>query len=233
MKRAGHPVSETQYRILEAAGEIFADSGFRHATVREICRHAGVNLAAICYHFGDKEGLYFEVLRYGHDLSMKKYPMDSAQNKELPPSERLRNFIRLFLLRILDEGKPAWFEKLIAKELMEPTAAFDRLLGEVVRPFYKVLESIVEEIIEDPVSEEKILFCCESIVSQCLRYKVKPVITRMFRQDVYSPEGIERIADHITQFSLMGLRHLSARLMHLDGKESSLKGRAGRTQKQG
>jgi AcrR family transcriptional regulator len=233
MKRAGHPVSEIQCRILEAAGEIFADSGFRHATVREICRHAGVNLAAICYHFGDKEGLYFEVLRYGHDLSIKKYPMDSAQNKELPPSERLRNFIRLFLFRILDEGKPAWFDKLIAKELMEPTAAFDRLLGEVVRPFYKVLESILEEIIEDPVSEEKILFCCESIVSQCLRYKVKPVITRMFREDVYSPEGIERIADHITQFSLMGLGHVSAKLTRLDSKESSPRRRAGRAPKQG
>ena len=94
---------------------------------------------------------------------------------------------------------------------MEPTAAFDRLLGEVVRPFYSVLESIIEEIIGDQMSEEKILFCCESIFSQCLRYKVKPVIAGCFEQDVYSPEGIDRIADHITRFSLMGLRHLSAR----------------------
>ncbi len=209
MKRTGHPVSETQWRILESAGEIFAESGYRDATVREICKHAGVNLAAVCYHFGDKEGLYFEVLRYWHDVSMKKYPLDSLVNPELHPAERLRNFVRWFLLCILDEGKPAWFERLFAKELMEPTAAFDRLLDEVVRPFYQVLESIIEEIIDRRVSEEKMLLCCESIISQCLRYKVKPVITRMFQQDVYSPEGIERIADHITQFSLMGLKHLT------------------------
>jgi TetR/AcrR family transcriptional regulator, regulator of cefoperazone and chloramphenicol sensitivity len=208
MKRTGHSVSETQYRILEAAGEIFAESGFRNATVREICKQAGVNLAAVCYHFGDKEGLYFEVLRYWHDVSLKKYPMDSAQNKELPPAERLRNFVRLFLLRMLDEGKPAWFGKLIVKELREPTAAFDRLVDEVVRPFYRVLELIIEEIVGDQLSEETIRLCCESIVSQCVRYEIKPVIIRMFQKDVYSPEGIDRIADHITRFSLMGLKYL-------------------------
>ncbi len=208
MKRTGHSVSETQYRILEAAGEIFAESGFRNATVREICKQAGVNLAAVCYHFGDKEGLYFEVLRYWHDESLKKYPMDSAQDKEFPPEERLRNFIRLFLLRMLDKGKPAWFGKLIAREMREPTAAFDRLVDEVVRPFYGVLEGIIEEIVEDPGSEETLRLCCESIVSQCVRYEIKPVMLRMFQKDIYSREGIDRIADHIARFSLMGLKYL-------------------------
>jgi AcrR family transcriptional regulator len=208
MSRTGHAVSGTQSRILEAAGEIFADAGFRKATVREICKRAGVNLAAVCYHFGDKEGLYFEVLKYWHDVSTGKYPLDSAIDRDLPPEERLRNFIRLFLLRILDEGKPAWFEKLIAKEMMEPTAAFDRLLDEVVRPFYRVLESIIKDVTGNQMSEENVLFCCESIFSQCLRYKVKPVIVRMFEQDIYRPEGIDRIADHITRFSLAGLNYL-------------------------
>jgi len=216
MKTTGHSVSDTQYRILEAAGEVFAEFGFRNSTVREICKRARVNLAAVCYHFRDKEGLYFEVLKYWHDISTKKYPMDSAVNEKVPPEERLRNFIQLFLLRMLDEGKPAWFEKLIAKELMEPTAAFDRLLDQVVRPFYRVLELIIQEIIGNRANEETIRLCCESIVSQCLRYKVKPAIIRLFEQDVYRPDGIDRIADHITRFSLMGLKGLLK-----DGKETN------------
>jgi TetR/AcrR family transcriptional regulator, regulator of cefoperazone and chloramphenicol sensitivity len=224
MKSTNHLNTDTRHRILEAAGDVFAESGFRDATVREICKHAGANLAAICYHFGDKEGLYFEVLRYWHDESMRKYPMDSAANDTLPPEERLRNFIRLFLLRILDDGKPAWFEKLFAKELMEPTVVFDRLLHEIVRPFYRVLESIIEEILGDPVGEETMLLCCESIISQCLRYKVKPVITRMFQQDLYSQEGVARVADHITRFSLMGLKHLLK-----DSEKKRAKGRTAST----
>jgi AcrR family transcriptional regulator len=204
--------STCRNRILEAAGEIFAECGYRSATVRRICERAGVNVAAINYYFGGKEKLYSEVLRHWHDFAIKKYPLLLGVGEESPVEEQLRAFILSFLFRILDKGKPAWFGKLMAREMTEPTRAFERLVKEIIRPRDRVLASIVQKMIGAPVSEERIRLCCASIIGQCFYYyNARSVIARLFKQDVSSPDEIERIADHIVQFSLRGLEHYSKR----------------------
>jgi AcrR family transcriptional regulator len=61
---------KTRQRLLEAAGEIFAEQGFRKATVRDICARADANVASVKYHFGDKEKLYSEILRFAHGCAI-------------------------------------------------------------------------------------------------------------------------------------------------------------------
>ena len=53
----------TRERVLDAAESLFAESGFRGASVRDICNLAGVNPGAVSYHFGGKRQLYRSVLR--------------------------------------------------------------------------------------------------------------------------------------------------------------------------
>jgi len=208
-------------RILEAAGEIFADCGFRGATVRRICERAKVNVAAINYYFGGKEKLYTEVLRHWHDFAIKKYPFLLGVGEDAPVEEQLRAFIRSFLFRLLDKGKPAWFGKLMVREMTEPTRAFERLVKETVRPRDRVLASIVQKMIGIPVSEEEIRLRCASIIGQCLYYfNARSIVTQLYHQDVSKPEEIERIADHITQFSLRGLECYLERDEHRTNKES-------------
>ena len=59
--RDGNP-AETRREILEAAEECFAASGFVGATTRQVAARAGVNVATLHYHFGNKERLYRAVL---------------------------------------------------------------------------------------------------------------------------------------------------------------------------
>lgn len=59
----GHEASvHTRERILDAAETLFAEHGFGATSVRDITAAAGVNVAAINYHFGGKDSLYREVV---------------------------------------------------------------------------------------------------------------------------------------------------------------------------
>ena len=125
---------ETRRQLLEAAGGVFAEEGFRNATVREICHRAGANIAAVNYHFGDKETLYAEVLRYAHGKALEKYPPLLGLSADAPPEKKLRAFVLSFLLRIFDKGRAAWHGQLMSREMIEPTAALDSLVAERMRP---------------------------------------------------------------------------------------------------
>lgn len=203
---------ETRRLLLEAAGEVFAEAGFRDATVREICRRAGANIAAVNYHFGDKETLYLEVLRYSHSKALEKYPPLLGLPENAPPEKKLRAFVHSLLLRIFDKGPTAWHGKLMLREMIEPTGALDSLVEERIRPMAGQLWKVVSEVLDCPVNDERVRLCGFSIVSQCTFYKhCQPVVSRLFPQ--YLPEdaaSIERLADHITGFSLAAMKHLSA-----------------------
>ncbi len=58
-------------KLLGAASDVFAEKGFRDATVSEICSRAGANISAVNYHFGSKEALYQETWRHSFSESLK------------------------------------------------------------------------------------------------------------------------------------------------------------------
>src|ERR1700760_4697567 len=95
---------KTRQRLLEVAGAVFAEQGFKNATVREICKRADANVAAINYHFGDKQGLYSETLRYWIRESLAKYPPNKGTVPGDSPEKQLHAYVRSFFWRIFDEG---------------------------------------------------------------------------------------------------------------------------------
>jgi AcrR family transcriptional regulator len=97
---------ETRQRLIEAAGEVFAERGFRAATVRDICQRAKANVADVNYYFGDKEHFYTEVLPYVFHSSLQKYPPLLALDNHASPEQQLRAYIHSFMLRCLGEGSP-------------------------------------------------------------------------------------------------------------------------------
>jgi len=199
--------SDTKRRILEAAGECFAEAGFRHATVREICTRAGVNVAAINYHFRDKKSLYLAALKYWQEAAFETYPLDRAADASIPPEERLGIFVTQFLRRVFGKGESSWFGKLIVRELVEPTEGLDMMVQEAARPTFETLSGIIRDLLGPGATEAEVRFSSASVVGQAIFFFVqRPVIKRLFPGEEWADSRLDTIAAHVTGFSLNAMK---------------------------
>ena len=189
---------ELRARLLHTAGEVFAEHGFRAATVRQITERARVNLAAINYHFSDKAELYACALREAHCNAMECTLPDAHGT----PRERLRAFATAMLTFLLDPRRPAWQNRLLARELAEPTAALDQLIDEGMGARSKRLQAIVRDLAGVRLAPPKLSLICCSIMGQCVHYaQNRPVIERIYPVLAGYHERIDLLAEHITDFS--------------------------------
>jgi len=197
--------------LLEVAGPIFADLGYQATTIREICAGAGANVAAINYHFGDKLGLYTEVLQQ----SVRAVQLIAVQNtldQNTPPEEILRALIRARLRSISGDDLPDWHSRLLAHELAQPTPALRQLIDKVARPICKRLLELIGGMIGLPAKDENTRLCAISVVGQVLAYVLPgPLLTEIWPELRMTPEQVERIADHIADFSLSYLQDFRSR----------------------
>jgi len=196
---------QTRTRLLDAAREVFSQQGFQGATVREICRRAEANVAAVNYHFGNKEGLLAEALNFAPLAALQKANIKA----DACPKIRLRLFLRDFMLMLLDEKNASAQCRIMARELADPTPALDQIVNEAIAPLHEFLGKLLREIVGDMVSEAELRRCVYSIFGQCQFYRHShPVLQRLHPKLRYDHREIEAIAEHIANFSLAGIQHL-------------------------
>jgi AcrR family transcriptional regulator len=194
----------TKARLIEAAGKEFAAKGFERATIRAISEEAGTNIAAVNYHFGDKEGLYEAALLEAHECS--KAGSDPA-DLQVPPEDRLREFVRQFLTNILDKGRRGtWHEALMLHELIQPTRAADVLVRESIGPRFHFLKATLRELFPE-ADDRRLHAMAFSTVGQCLHYKVaRPISVRLIGDEALEALDVEYLTDHITSLILASAR---------------------------
>jgi AcrR family transcriptional regulator len=201
----------TRQRLLDVAVEVFAEQGFGKTTVREICQRADANVAAINYHFGDKQRLYNHVLRVAHESATEKYPDGAGLPDKAPAEQRLHAFVRSFLLRIFDAGQTSCLGKLISREIIEPTAALDIVVSESIKPRLAILHGILRDLLGKSATPERVRRCGFSVIGQCLFYHHARAVLDRLGHPKLDAAAIEELADHITNLTLHGLKHAPAR----------------------
>ncbi|MBX6315631.1 MAG: CerR family C-terminal domain-containing protein [Isosphaeraceae bacterium] len=195
----------TKKRLLEAAGQEFAEKGFEGATVRSILQRAGIkNIAAINYYFGDKEQLYIQAVIEAHRCGVEWPPEEEVVRGE--PAEQLRRYVRHFLSHVLAlDEESRWHHALMLRELFQPTIASQTLVREVIRPKFERLLALLRRI--HPEADERRLHATAfSIVGQCLHYRMGRSVSRqLIGPEAFARLDLDYLTDHITDFSLAAL----------------------------
>jgi AcrR family transcriptional regulator len=198
------PALNSPERLLEAAGEIFAEKGFKGATVREIIDRAGVNIAAVNYYFRNKERLYIEAVKH---VACVKTDGELNWPANTPPEVKLRDFIHFHLRGLLDPNKPAWHMRLMMRELSHPSAACTELVRDYIEPKSQILTGILRELLPPNTPRRKVFLTACSVIGQCIFHcSHKPIIMLLAGENEYKHLDPATLAEHITEFSLRALK---------------------------
>ncbi len=133
---------KTRAKLIEAAGQLFAEKGFKAVTVREIAAAAQTHLSALNYHFRTKDAMYREVLLEAcrsDAISEKdrKYLLGRAPEKALfiMVKESLKNYAGL--------GADNWRTIILTRECREPGPVFQEAVREYFRPEADFIAQII------------------------------------------------------------------------------------------
>ena len=204
-----HKYELTRDRLLDEAENLFAQRGYHAVSVREITKAAESNLAAVNYHFGNKQNLYLEVFRSRWmpraSQIQQRFRQALKNNGNPTPNMVVQYFARAFLEGPMSADERTRHLKLISGELAQPTEAFELVVEQVFRPLFgKFLEDL-RKVMPDSIDEKQMVLNVFSILSMVLYFNfARSLITRF----VESPEGVDldtRLVDHIVQFSLNGV----------------------------
>jgi TetR/AcrR family transcriptional regulator, regulator of cefoperazone and chloramphenicol sensitivity len=204
--------TETRDRLLKAAERLFADRGFKKVTVRDICRLARANVAAVNYHFGDKLGLYREVMQSAIDAMRATSDAARLAGEGQPPEEQLRRYIGIFVHRVLLPGSDT-VHKLVTREVNDPTPALDALVEQGVRPRVEYLSRLIAAMIDCDPADQRVLRCVASVQAQTLAYQPNPIAARLGFVNKPTASTLDEIAEHIAEFSIAGV-HAVGRAIH-------------------
>lgn len=199
------PDAHTRQRLLDVATALFAERGFKKVTVRDLCKAAQANVAAVNYHFGDKQRLYVEALKRAHacadasgDEGAPQWPAD------MPAIDKLRGFLTIMAERMHAPARPTAMQ-LLMREFAHPSAAGEEVILEYIRPKAHALRDILTELLPDADPRRRMMIAF-SVIGQVLFYRQnRPVVELIFGRERVNALDVPAVTDHVIRFTLAAL----------------------------
>lgn len=146
-------LNDKKIQILEVAETLFSEKGFEGTSIRDISKHAKINIAMVSYYFGSKERLLEALILY--KTSDLKLQLENLLQENLEPVEKVNKLIEIYVNRIcLNKGiyRVLHFE-LNTKKREKSMIAFT----ELKKGNLKSLESIINQGQEKGVFRKDII----------------------------------------------------------------------------
>lgn len=139
----------TRQRLLDTAGQVFAERGYADATSKEICERAGVPLASVNYHFGSRDALYEAVLIEGHRQLIALDTLVALAKEPGDAKQRLGVLIGR-LVAVAGQADTPWGFRVVLREMLAPSQALPALVEKGVAPKSKLLLALMGEVLNLP-----------------------------------------------------------------------------------
>lgn len=194
---------ETKQKLMDAGLSLFGLHGFEATSTRALAQQAGVNLSAIPYHFGGKEGLYRAVME--HVIGTKLDEIGPGLEQVLavcrdPEAgreallESMRALVRTMVSVMLGDPESRAFSQIMMQEQIAPTAAFDLFHEGFFARVHGVWTALLGRLLGQPDSLELRLRAL-SVMGQMVIFRVGMTgILRVVGGDRLSDEHLECIA---------------------------------------
>ncbi len=216
-------------RLLQAAFLVFAQHGFEAATTRMVAAEAKVNLAAIPYYFGGKEGLYHAVVQSMVDRIQEhmRPGIEAARallTKEAPARDEIINLLAAMLpgpITIFAGPMGPYVGMIIAREQQQPTSAFTILYDGYVRIVHELGTKLVARYLSIEDESPEAIIRTHALAGQMFVFLgARATILRRLGKEKFNEEDvqlIQRVLAEQVRATLKGLDLLASQ-----SKETSL-----------
>ncbi|MEE8272690.1 MAG: CerR family C-terminal domain-containing protein [Alphaproteobacteria bacterium] len=207
---------DTRAQLIDAGLRLFGQMGYQAVATRALAQAAGVNLAAIAYHFGGKSGLYEavtglvvaeirdEILPAVTTLSDA---MGAAGADRAALAGVAERFIRTQVAAFLGNARRPLHVAFVLREYTAPTASFPVLYDGVVEPMHKAVSALAGAAHGLASDDPRSILTAHVLIGQIVAFAIAraPLLRRMGWQD-YTPERLAAIADTVVAAALAVLR---------------------------
>ncbi|MDE2431154.1 MAG: TetR/AcrR family transcriptional regulator [Burkholderiales bacterium] len=209
--------AETRQQILQTAGQLFALKGYGRVTSKEICAVANTNVAAVNYHFGDRDALYAAVLIEAHAQLVQLTDLEQIRQTDAPPEQKLRALISLFINRTVGTGQ-SWGFSVLAHELMSPSSQAATLLQVAVLPKIRIMVQLIAQVLDLPPDHAAVQRGLAFVVMPCVMLAIAPkTLLGQALPSLFDPKN--GLTLDLTDYALAGLAALKQK--HQPGTPSS------------